>query len=1084
MRDARTAQRETLLPPALRHVARHRGAFSVAALAALLAATIVTAAMTFFGAVTAGAAGGELSGRPGAALTVTDPVTPATAGPVSARLASAVRSLLPGLAPVIAVSVASNPLDLAGPGRSAAGLQTQLISLPRVSRHIVLISGTCTAPAGYPLPACLPRAAARLLHVVPGDLLRLRDSVSGATVQVRITGIFRQARPGSAYWTLDPLGPAAVQRSGGYTVTGPLVVSPAAAAGGRLPAASIALLGEPDLGRLGGTGLAALGNRLAARIGTLENSANFTDAVVTTQLPGLLATLATALVAARTQVLAGLITLLVIAGATLSAAVRMLTRRREIENALLGARGAARYQIARDGLPDVLVVAGPALLAGPFLGSWLATALLRSDALAHPDPAPAGASWLAAAAVAAGCVAMFAAPWLRRPPSPVTRRARRGRAVAVVVVARADLAIVVLAGAACWQLVRSPSPVSAGLSGQLSADPVLVAAPVLALVAGAVVTLRAIPFAARLAERTAARSRGLITPAAAWQISRRTLRQAGVILVVVLAVAGAVMAVTQRDSWRQSVAAQASFAVGADARITLPPAAALAAGQVARITAAPGVIASTPVVRSSLTLPGGGLATLLAADARAAATIIPQQADGPGPTALRKLAAPAARTGVPIPGHPSGLRLTAKLSSGAPGQTELYATIFDAAGVGYLLPVGSIPADGRPHTLSVTFAASHRADYPLRLTGFTLQYAIPRGRLPDQRLTIGALRTLPGGRSTSGSGSPFRPAPAGAVLHGVATQATGGTAPAVISASTTGRAVTVVFAPGALASSAPGSAPSQPGVQSGGAAISLSDAYPDLGAPLPAIVTRSLLSAAGVRIGGQLEVAVGGTNVAVTPIAAVTSLPTAGAGSPALLVDQRALAGFLTAAGAPPPSVTQWWLRTGRPRLALTGLPPGTSVVSLSGTTAAMLADPLARAVQQALLAMAAAAIVLALTCLLIGIATGSERAADVTLLDALGMPGRQIARLVAFEQVLTTAAASAVGVALGAALSMLIVPADTLTAQATRPFPPLEVRIPWLTAIAVAAVLTALPPLIAAAAAASRWPAAGRDALRTEAGT
>ena len=1079
MRDVRTAQGGPLLPPALRHIAVHRGAFLIAALTALLAATVVAVAVTFFGAVTAGAAASELSGRPGSALTVTDPVTPATAGPVGARLTAAVRSLLPGLAPAVTASVESNPMDLTGRGRSTAGLQTQLISLPHLGRHIVLIAGTCTAPAGYPLPACIPQPAARLLHVSPGDRLRLRDSVSGAVVSVRITGIFRQARSAGVYWTLDPLGPAAVQRSGGFTVAGPLVVSPAAAAGGRLPAASITLLGQPDFARLDGTGLVTLGNQLTARIGTLENSGSFTDAVAATQLPGLLATLASALVAARTQMLAGMIMLLVIAGATLSVAIRLLTRQREIENALLGARGAARYQIARGGLADVLVVAGPALLAGPFLGSLLAAALLRSDALADPGPAPTGAAWLAAAAVAAGCLALFGVPWLRRPPSPVTRRARRGRAVAGAIAARADLAIVVLAAAACWQLVRSSGPVSAGLSGQLSADPVLAAAPVLALVAGAVVTLRAIPLAARLAERTAARSRGLITPAAAWQISRRTLRQAGVILVVVLAVAGAVLAVTQRDSWRRSVRAQASFAVGADARITMPPAAALPAGQAARITSAPGVLASTPVVRSSLSLPGGGLATLLAADARAAATIIPPLADGPDPGALRKLATQAAQTGVPIPGHPSGLRLTAELSSGAPGQTELYATIFDAAGVGYLIPVGSVPADGRPHTLMVSFAASHRADYPLRLAGFTLQFAIPPARLPDQRLTIGALRALSGGRTSAGV--PFRPAAPGTALHGVATQATGGTAPSVITTSSTGRAMTIVFAPGALAQIASGSAPSQQGVQSGAAAISVSDAYPGLGAPLPAIVTRSLLSAAGVRIGGQLQVTVGGTNVLVTPIAAVDSLPTAGAGSPALLVDQRALADVLTGAGAPPPSVTQWWLRTARPHLALTGLPAGSLVVSLAGTTASMLADPLARAVQQALLAMAVAAIVLALTGLLIGITAGSERAADVTLLDALGMPARQIARLVALEQALTTAAASAVGLALGAALSMLIVPADTLTAQATRPFPPIEVRVPWLTAFAVAAILTALPPLIAAAA--SWRPAAGREMLRAEAG-
>ena len=99
----------------------------------------------------------------------------------------------------------------------------------------------------------------------------------------------------------------------------------------------------------------------------------------------------------------------------------------------------------------------------------------------------------------------------------------------------------------------------------------------LALVAGALLTLRLLPLAARLGDRVAARGRGLVMPVAAWQISRRTLRQAGPTLVGVLAVAAAVMALAQRDSWHGSVQAQASFEVGADTRITIPPAAQLSA---------------------------------------------------------------------------------------------------------------------------------------------------------------------------------------------------------------------------------------------------------------------------------------------------------------------------------------------------------------------------------------------------------------------------------------------------------------------------------------------------------------------------
>ena len=173
----------------------------------------------------------------------------------------------------------------------------------------------------------------------------------------------------------------------------------------------------------------------------------------------------------------------------------------------------------------------------------------------------------------------------------------------------------------------------------------------LALVGAALLTLRALPLAARLGDRLAARGRGLVVPVAAWQISRRALRQAGPTMVAVLAVAAAVLALAQRDSWQRSVQAQASFQSGADQRITMPTSAPLALGQVAGITAAHGVAAATPAVRSTFSLPSGKLATLLALDGSAAAGIIPARAAGPAPAILRRLSDVPA-VGVPVPGRP------------------------------------------------------------------------------------------------------------------------------------------------------------------------------------------------------------------------------------------------------------------------------------------------------------------------------------------------------------------------------------------------------------------------------------------------
>ena len=145
---------------------------------------------------------------------------------------------------------------------------------------------------------------------------------------------------------------------------------------------------------------------------------------------------------------------------------------------------------------------------------------------------------------------------------------------------------------------------------------------------------------------------------------------------------------------------------------------------------------------------------------------------------------------------------------------------------------------------------------------------------------------------------------------------------------------------------------------------------------------------------------------------------------------------------------------------APTGLPPGTTTAYRARLARSLLADPPALASQQALLAIAIAAILLALVGMLVSVATAAERARDLTLLHALGMPPRQVARMLALEQAMTAVATSAVGVLFGVALSKVIVPADTLTAQATRPVPPLVVQVPWLAAAVIAVVMAAVPTL------------------------
>ena len=138
----------------------------------------------------------------------------------------------------------------------------------------------------------------------------------------------------------------------------------------------------------------------------------------------------------------------------------------------------------------------------------------------------------------------------------------------------ADLALLVLAGVAIWQLDSYRSPVSATGAAQL--DPVLVAAPALLLLAGAVLALRLLPVVTSVGERLAARSRSLVSPLAAWEVGRRPARAAGAVLLLTLALAVGSFSQSFLSTWRTSQLDQADLATGTDVVLDRVPGAATA----------------------------------------------------------------------------------------------------------------------------------------------------------------------------------------------------------------------------------------------------------------------------------------------------------------------------------------------------------------------------------------------------------------------------------------------------------------------------------------------------------------------------
>ena len=175
--------------------------------------------------------------------------------------------------------------------------------------------------------------------------------------------------------------------------------------------------------------------------------------------------------------------------------------------------------------------------------------------------------------------------------------------------------------------------------------------------------------------------------------------------------------------------------------------------------------------------------------------------------------------------------------------------------------------------------------------------------------------------------------------------------------------------------------------------------------------------------------------------------------------------------------MTQWWLAAGDPaRLSLprSALPPGSAVISASGIAAALLADPLSTVPQQALLAVAIAAAVLAITGFCVSIAAGvRQRRAENALLAALGVPPRAAAAQLCLEKLMLSVPSAVAGLVLGAVLAELLVPAITLTAAATTPVPPVLIQLGWSQTLALALAVAVLPVLAAALTIARRPDAA-----------
>ena len=658
-----------------------------------------------------------------------------------------------------------------------------------------------------------------------------------------------------------------------------------------------------------------------------------------------------------------------------------------------------------------------------------------------------------------------------------------------------DAALIALGLLSFWEL-RRYSAVPRLSGGTLGIDPVLAVAPVLALAGIALLPLRLLPAAARLLDRASTRGRRLAAALASWQVSRRAVREGSPVLLVILAVATGTLALAQHQSWRQSQLDQAALTAGADVRVAL--AAPLPLGDGRTIAQAAGVRAAMPVADFN-----SGFTVLALGARQAAATVLlrPDLASLPAGQLWRLISPRTAGPGLGLPGHPARLGIEASLMppgaahpslAGGLSAGQVSLSVQDGSGIVYTVPAGRLPADGRDHRLTAVLSATGRARYPLRLLGLSVSYQLPgfpappyasaaarraarqaeRQAAAHATLEVRGLAVSP--RTSGGFPAPFAGAGVLVRWHAAASSAdlanprAHGVAPAVTSWRASGAAAALTFTVGAGHLVQVRGVPPQPVTGQ----LALTAGAPRL--PIPALATRSFVSAAGAHLGEIVPLPVGNASIPVRLVAEVQAFPGAGGTGPAVIIDQSWLQQVLAAQAQPPQPVTQWWLagRRGPPP----GLPAGASVLTWSGLAAQLLGDPLPNVPQVSLLVIVVAAGLLACVGFVVAVlAAIRERRLQHALLAALGVGRAARAGQLGLEQLMLSVPGAAAGAVIGAALAYLLVPAVTLTPGGTAPFPPVRVVIPlgWTALLALG--IAAVPVMVAVVAGAYRPdPAAG----------
>ena len=986
------------------------------------------------------------------------------------------------------------------PGVVPAGL-TDLFQIgyaEDIERHATLVSGswpTAASGAGPAIPVAIAEGVAGTLELSVGGRMELESRIRPeAQVVVEIAGIFRIDDPADPFWWADPQVLDGLVTSERFATHGPLFTTadrfPDSAVSGR---AEFTWRARPAFETMTLDGAAGLRVRVGQIDQRLESAMAGVPVTVTTDLPGIVATAERSLLATRTGVLLLTVQFVVLAAYAVLLSAALLVEHRRMDTAMLRSRGAGPARIAGLSLVEGLLLTVPATLIGP----WLAAAALQAFNVAGPlaeigmriQPDVSGEAYLAAGAAAAVCLVALLLPALPtvRSFASVHGSVTRAETRSVGTRLGLDLALLAVTGLGLWQLRHYGAPLTRSIQGSLGIDPLLVATPAIGFLAGAILALRVIPLLATVIERATARGRGLVSSLGARQLARRPLRYTRAALLLMLAMAMGVFAITYTWTWSASQRDQASFQVGADARVQPGRGAGAMPGWALdrAYASVPGLTARTAVGREFVPIAasdtGGEIVGL---DATTAASVVVLRSDlsaAPLSDLLMPLAGDRpAIDAVRLPGEPDALLLEVGLAIDAMQQPEIddatgepvmqpvepaqFADTFgvttsvvlrDAAGHLHRFEGGIATLGGGPHRLEVPLGGaanqpvSSSFAYPLDLLAIEVELFLPEeAQATEATLTV----------------------------HGVEAIADGAEQPVTLTLERGWRTTSSVYGlPHAVVETRNAGAElnvetGTPGLQvirgvdrfGRGTVVTFAPVVLDtVGAePVPVVATDAYLEATGGVVGEELPVRIAGVGRRLLVVGAIRGFPTVDPAQPLLLMDYETLALLRFEGSDAVAPAEEWWFALepssrdatlGRLRDPSFG---SRSVVSLFERNRALATDPVALGIIGVLGIGVVAAGLFAVVGFVVSAAVSArERVTEFALLRALGLSSGQLSGWLSLENATLAAISLVAGTALGLVVAWVALPFVTATQQAVTPFPPVEVSVPWATIAALEAV-------------------------------